>query len=274
MWGFLRGRRSQVARTRLAALSPGWLPTPQLVQQTLARLDEQAAPQTAKAEFSPPATMATQEPPTAVRMRMERPAAHALILLSIGGVVGALVLALLAWPRGGEVAGNIGPPIISGTSNVSPIIGSATPTPSASVVVVDVAGLVRHPGVVELATGGRVIDALEAAGGVRRRGDTSALNLAQVLVDGEQVMVPSSQQLVVPPVGVSPSSGASATGLVSINTASLEELDTLPGIGPVLAQAIIDWRTQNGPFTSVEQLQEVSGIGTATFADLQPLVRV
>jgi competence protein ComEA len=151
------------------------------------------------------------------------------------------------------------------------------------VLVVDVDGKVHSPGVVELSTGSRVIDAIKAAGGVTRHGDTGALNLAEVLIDGQQVVVPragadgSVVSGVVPggtaePVAPVPTSGPAAT--VSINSASTTELEVLPGIGPVLAAAIVEWRTQNGGFTSIEQLQEVSGIGPATYAELAPLVRL
>ena len=123
-----------------------------------------------------------------------------------------------------------------------------------------------------------MVDALEAAGGVRARGDTGSLNLAQVLLDGEQVVVPNEGAAAeAAPSGAvaSPAPGAApGVGLVNLNTATEVELETLPGIGPVLAAAIVEWRTQNGGFTSIEQLQDVSGIGPTTFADLAPLVRV
>lgn len=143
---------------------------------------------------------------------------------------------------------------------------------------VDVDGAVRRPGVVELPSGSRVVDAIKSAGGVLPRADTGSLNLAQVLIDGEQVVVPREGDTAAPPgpVGTtSPAPGsAPAAELVSVNTATEVELETLPGIGPVLAAAIIEWRTQNGGFTSIDQLQEVSGIGPSTFADLAPLVRL
>jgi competence protein ComEA len=145
-------------------------------------------------------------------------------------------------------------------------------------VVVDVDGAVRRAGVVTLPEGSRVADAIEAAGGLASKADTAALNLAQVLIDGEQVVVPkrgSGGQSAGSGLTAPSSSGApAAPGLVNLNTATAVELETLPGIGPVLAAAIVDWRTQNGGFTSVEQLEQVSGIGPATFAQLAPLVRV
>ena len=115
-----------------------------------------------------------------------------------------------------------------------------------------------------------------------RGADAGPLNLAQPLVDGEQVIVPSrGDSASALPGAVAPGSTTPAptgvapgTGQVSINSASEAELDILPGIGPVLAAAIVEWRTQNGGFSSIEQLQEVSGIGPATYAELAPLVRL
>lgn len=143
-----------------------------------------------------------------------------------------------------------------------------------AVVVVDVAGKVRRPGIAELPLGSRVVDALEAAGGVRRGVDLTTLNLARVLVDGEQVVVG-----VPPPGGVAAPAasqpGAAAAGvpaLVNINTATQAELEELPGIGPVTAGAILQWRTEHGAFTAVDELMEVSGIGEATLAEIAPHV--
>jgi competence protein ComEA len=159
-------------------------------------------------------------------------------------------------------------------------------------VVVHVVGRVRHAGVVRLPAGARVEQALAAAGGPRRDADLTRLNLARVLVDGEQVWVPRPGEAngpdVVGPVGFPVGSGPGGSGSrgggsgsagaalapVNINTATLADLDTLPGVGPVLAQRIVDWRTQNGRFTSVDELGEVSGIGDAVLARLRPLVRL
>jgi competence protein ComEA len=144
-------------------------------------------------------------------------------------------------------------------------------------IVVDVAGKVRRPGIVELPAGSRVVDALAAAGGPRSGVDTRSLNLARPLVDGEQIVVGYA----VPAVGGAPPDTAS-TGptaaepvqRVNLNTADAEQLDTLPDIGPVTAQSILAWRQQNGAFTSVDELLEVSGIGDATLADVAPYVYV
>ena len=140
-----------------------------------------------------------------------------------------------------------------------------------AVVVVDVAGKVRRPGIATLPLGSRVVDALEAAGGVRRGVDLTTLNLARVLVDGEQIVVGLPQ-----PGGVAAPAASAAGGvsgpMVNLNLATQIELEELPGVGPVTAAAILQWRTDNGPFTAVDELLEVSGIGDATLAEIAPFV--
>jgi competence protein ComEA len=148
-------------------------------------------------------------------------------------------------------------------------------------IVVDVSGKVREPGIHRLPAGSRVVDALRAAGGVRPGTKTDGLNRARFLVDGEQVIVGDPAGPSVPGSGGGPAVGGpvgSAVGAapaapVSLNTATVEQLDTLPGVGPVLAQHIIDYRAQHGGFRSVDELREVNGIGDRRFADLRNLVR-
>ncbi|MGP3979942.1 helix-hairpin-helix domain-containing protein [Streptomyces sp. KR80] len=143
-------------------------------------------------------------------------------------------------------------------------------------IVVDVAGKVRRPGIHRLPAGARVADALRAAGGVRPGTDTRTLNRARLLSDGEQVVVGGAA-----PAGAGAGSAPSdpggapgaAAGPVSLNAATAEQLDALPGVGPVLAQHILDYREQNGGFRSVDQLRDVHGIGARRFAELQPLVQ-
>lgn len=147
----------------------------------------------------------------------------------------------------------------------------ATASPEPAVVLVDVAGWVRDPGVYEFREGDRVIDAIEAAGGPRRGAALEGLNLAAPLVDGTQVLVPRKGAT---PPGAGPVASGAGTGLVNVNTAGAAELETLPGVGEVIAQRIIDHRTAHGPFTSVDQLIDVSGIGEATLASLRDLVTV
>jgi competence protein ComEA len=144
-------------------------------------------------------------------------------------------------------------------------------------VFVHVAGAVRKPGVYTLRAGSRVADAVERAGGARRTADLSAVNLASKLEDGRQVLVPRR----VPGGGVAAapaSSGAAAAGVpaqpIDLNTATLEQLDTLDGVGPATAQKIIDYRTQHGGFGSVDELGQVSGIGEKRLAALRDHVRV
>ncbi|MGY0061825.1 helix-hairpin-helix domain-containing protein [Streptomyces sp. LZ34] len=166
-------------------------------------------------------------------------------------------------------------------------MAGAGPTPGAArSVVVDVSGKVRDPGVHRLRSGSRVADALEAAGGARPGTDLSGLNRARVLTDGEQIMVgalPAPTSAGSGPA-VTAESGGTAGGTaggagpapaapVSLNSATADQLDTLPGVGPVLARHIIDYRTQHGGFRSVDELREVNGIGDRRFADLRPLVR-
>ena len=136
-------------------------------------------------------------------------------------------------------------------------------------VMVHVAGAVRRPGVYRLRSGARVDDAVRLAGGARRRADLTQVNLAQELEDGRQVIVPLR------PGGGSPGAvvaGAPAAGPVNLNTATLEQLDALDGIGPVTAQSILDFREENGGFSSVEQLDQVPGIGEATMTALRDKV--
>ena len=160
---------------------------------------------------------------------------------------------------------------------------TVTGTPGAAVVV-HVVGQVRRPGVLRLAAGSRVADALDAAGGPTPTADLARVNLARVLVDGEQVQVPApgdpdpvgvgvvAAGPAAPGRGVAAGDGGTAGVLVPLNTADLATLETLPGVGPVLAQRIVDWRSQHGRFTSVEELGEVSGIGEKLLAQLTPLV--
>jgi competence protein ComEA len=193
---------------------------------------------------------------------------------------------------GGEAAG--GPSSSAGAAGSS-IPGStagATPAASGSTVptevVVHVAGAVRSPGVQHLPGGARVVDAVDAAGGANPDADLARINLAAPLQDGQQIYVPRVGETPPTPVGgsggtsssVSGGSGSSsstgsATGQpVNINTASADELDTLPGVGPTTAEAIIAYREQNGPFTSVDQLLDVRGIGDAKLEQLRNLVTI
>ena len=148
--------------------------------------------------------------------------------------------------------------------------GSVSPSPAVTIIV-DVAGEVEQPGVYEFAEGDRVIDAIERAGGQLPKADLSLLNLAAPLTDGTQILVPKAGPpgVVVPGVGT-----GSSSGLININSASATELETLSGIGEVLAATIVEYREQNGPFASVDDLVDVSGIGPATLEEIRDQVTV
>lgn len=159
-------------------------------------------------------------------------------------------------------------------SGGSPSPGPASPgaTPSDGLLVVHVIGEVRRPGLVRLPPGSRVADAVRAAGGLTHAGSSGGLNLARAVADGEQVVVSPTAAAAPGPAGAA-GSGA-AGGRVDLNTATVADLDTLPGVGPVTAARILDWRAAHGRFASVDQLREVSGIGPRTFERLKPLVTV
>jgi len=154
------------------------------------------------------------------------------------------------------------------------------PAPTPKPVRVHIAGAVVRPGVYELPEDSRVLDAVEAAGGFVAEADKTALNLAAIVDDAERLDIPyvagftpeAESGFVVISTGT-PSSSL-GEGLVDINTASLEELDSLPGIGPTTAQRIIDYRNENGPFGSIEDIVNVSGIGPATYEELKDLITV
>ncbi len=184
------------------------------------------------------------------------------------------------------------PPVQPVSTSIAPSGAAAPAGPSAAEepVVVSVVGLVKAPGLVTLTPGARVADALSAAGGALDGADNVGLNLARRLADGEQVLVGiapppdgpralgSSVSGATPaapapqPTGSGPTSAPGAT--VDLNAATAEQLDALPGVGPVTAAAIIAWRGEHGRFTSVEQLGEVDGIGSARLDRLRDLVRV
>lgn len=150
-----------------------------------------------------------------------------------------------------------------------PSAKAAGGVPAAAVkapLVISVVGKVRNPGLVTVPPGARVADALSAAGGAQPGTDLTGLNLARRLTDGEQVAVG-----VLGPAAAGP---GTPPGKVELNTATAEQLDTLPGVGEVMAKRIVDWRTGHGGFTSVEQLREIEGIGESKYGKLRELVTV
>jgi competence protein ComEA len=180
-----------------------------------------------------------------------------LILLGLltGLLAAGLVLLAASPPRGEAVT----------------LLPAPTPVP----LIVDVRGEVLRPGVYELPPGSRVEDAIQAAAGFTLKAVRTEINLAAPLQDGQQILVPSQtagRLIGDPDLGnaATPSPGE----LININTATLEELEVLPGIGPVLAQSIIDYRTENGDFLVIEEIMNVSGIGEVTFEAIQDLITV
>jgi competence protein ComEA len=175
----------------------------------------------------------------------------------------ALVVLVVAWRHvaaaGPAPASLRVAPIVPASTARAP---AATPT-----LVVDVAGAVRRPGLVRLAKGARVADAVARAGGLTRRAERSGVNFAALVADGEQVLVPERGAAV--PSGAG---GTASAGPVSLSSASAEQLDTLPGIGPVTAAKIVAYRQQHGAFSSVDGLDAIPGIGPARIAELQGLV--
>jgi len=212
-------------------------------------------------------------------------------------VVSIALTALIVWWIVRSVSGSPatvvdlvpGTPIIASAGEVTASTGAspallvpaptstATAPASPSEIVIQVIGEVRYPGLVALPVGSRVADAIEATGGLRSRGSSGGLNLARVLVDGEQVVVSHSvpTSIALPAAGSPAAAGVgTVNAIVDLNAADLTALDALPGVGPVMAGRILAWRSAHGRFTAVEQLREVAGIGARTFEHLRPLVRV
>lgn len=185
-------------------------------------------------------------------------------------VVGALLVLVVLWwwQRPG--------PVVGPTDVPSPPVGASAGVLTSGEVVVHVTGAVVTPGVVSLVDGARVVDAIEAAGGVRADADLSRLNLARLVVDGEQILVPV--------VGTSADGGGGAAGQVddvrdaegrlNLNRATAADLEELPGVGPVLAERIVRHREEHGPFAAPGDLRAVAGIGEKTFQNLAPYVWV
>lgn len=217
-------------------------------------------------------------PGPAVRWDPGRRGARSLWL---AGLLAALLLVAWTWvdrprvepapatPIGGAApaTGSAAPAAPTSSPAVGEAAGTATP------VVVAVVGLVARPGLVTVPTGSRVADAVEAAGGLLPGTDPATVNLAALVTDGQQIAVGVPGVVGSPPRSPD-AGGAGGGGPVDLNTATAQELDTLPGIGPVLAERIVAHRDEQGPFRSVDQLDDVPGIGPTIFAELAELVTV
>ncbi|MGH3368537.1 MAG: helix-hairpin-helix domain-containing protein [Nocardioidaceae bacterium] len=170
-----------------------------------------------------------------------------------------------------------GAPVGGATVSAGPGSSTSAPGPAVQEVVVHVAGKVRRPGLVRARSGARVADVLAAAGGALPGVDLTSLNLARQVADGEQIVVGlpgagEQDRQPTPGQGTTDKPGAGAP--LDLNTATSAQLEELPGVGPVLAQRIIDWRTEHGRFSSIDELQEVSGVGAKKFESLRSHVRV
>jgi len=158
-------------------------------------------------------------------------------------------------------------PVAEPAPALAAAVGTSAAQVAAAELVVSVGGQVVRPGLVRLPAGARVADAVEAAGGAVPGTDLTGFNLARKLTDGEHVVVGPSA-----PSGQAGDPATGSGGRVDLNTATMAELDALPGVGPVTARRILDWRSAHGRFTSVDQLREVDGIGESRFAQLRDLV--
>jgi competence protein ComEA len=219
--------------------------------------------------------VARQWVPIGLRNARTDPGRRAAVALVGVALLAAVAAGAYVW-HGRPQAQSIAPPsVVSGPASA----GSISPSASVTSLVVAVAGKVRRPGVVTVPAGARVIDVLKAAGGPLPGLDLGTLNLARKVADGELVAVgvPALPSGAAGGADTRASPGgdpAGATEPIDLNTATLAELDTLPGVGPVLAQRILDWRGQHGQFSSVDQLSDVPGIGDSRLAELRDLVRV
>jgi competence protein ComEA len=195
--------------------------------------------------------------------------------LWVAGLVAALLVAGWTWvhrPRIDPVPAEPEGAVVTTTAPPTPPVGEVAET--SATVIVSVVGLVNRPGLVTLPSGSRVAEAVEAAGGLLPEADPAAVNLAAVVTDGQQIAVGVPGAVSGTGPGSPAAADGAAGGLVDLNTAGVSELDALPGIGPVLAQRIVDHRSAQGPFTSVDQLDDVPGIGPAIAAELAKLVTV
>src|SRR5271156_2161110 len=226
------------------------------------------------------------------RVRADPGRAGAVALAAIAAIAVLVAIFTLMRDQPAPVRSAKLPPVEAVSSSTRGPSPGATTKPDQPVVV-SVGGLVHTPGLVTLAPGARIADALKAAGGATDGADTVGLNMARQVDDGEQIVVGIAPVKGQPPVlGSSATSGTAAPGppgtgshpgrpdkpgrpaAVNLNTATVQQLDALPGVGPVTAAAIVAWRDANGKFTSVDQLAEVDGIGPGRLEKLRPLVRV
>jgi competence protein ComEA len=269
----LSARRSDdadVIRARLRRLlaeaegAGGWVPDDIGVPEP----DDAAEPPEERSDVALPAGIGRHRSPgRAVRWNPGQPGARSLWL---AGLAAALALVVWTWLDRPRVEPAPAPPAGTTAPSTTTPVGEVAET--STTVVVSVVGLVARPGLVTLPSGARVADAIEAAGGLLPEADPASVNLAAVVADGQQIAVGVPDAAAGGAAGSAPPDGSA--GLVNLNAATVAELDGLPGIGPVLAQRIVDHRESSGPFRSVEELDDVPGIGPAIAAELAGLVTV
>ncbi|MGO4341427.1 helix-hairpin-helix domain-containing protein [Pedococcus sp. 2YAF34] len=257
----------------------------------------------------PPGPRLLTLPSSLVGARLSAPRAAVLGLVVVVAVAAAGFGVRVAWARAAS-APQVVAPAQPGSALVSHSAGGSTAFASSATasggggppagstgstgsaaggVTVHVVGQVKEPGVFRLAVGARVADAVAKAGGALKGADLASVNLARVLADGEQVRIPKPGEVVASAPGAGgpgagsaggggsaggPAAAGGVGGRLDLNSATAAQLEELPGVGPVLAQRIVDWRTEHGRFASVDELGEVSGIGEKIFAELQPKVSV
>ncbi|MGH3938895.1 MAG: helix-hairpin-helix domain-containing protein [Pseudonocardiaceae bacterium] len=261
-------------RARLVALRHAHDPTPDLIDPGAADPDS-TGPDDDKDDV--PATPPLLQGrlvrwwiPRPLRDARWEPGRPGALMLSLVAALAAVIAAVGVW---WERPVPLPAPMLS-LVTPAPVVDPATSPAAGPELVISVVGRVARPGLVRLPDGSRVADALDSVGGALPDTDLMGLNLARRLSDGEQLMVgvtpppgqPADGGVVSAPTGTDP--------VINLNTATVEQLDALPGVGPVTAQRILDWRVKHGRFTSVDQLREVSGIGQARFAQIRDLVRV
>ena len=278
----LPSRRSDdadVIRARLRALleesnrARGWVPDDDLADPEPADWDDEVetvpvGEPDPEDLGSPPGLGRHRVPGRAARWDPGRLGARSLW---VAGLAAAVLLVIWTWLDRPQVEPAPGAPTGRSAAEASPAepsVGEVADT--SATVVVSVVGSVARPGLVTVPSGARVASAVEAAGGLLAEADPASVNLAAVVTDGQQIVVRAPGA---PGPADGPDAGAAPGGLLNLNTASAAELDALPGVGPVLAQRIVDHRDQ-GPFTSVDELDDVPGIGPARAAELADLVTV
>ncbi|TFD65201.1 helix-hairpin-helix domain-containing protein [Cryobacterium ruanii] len=206
------------------------------------------------------------------RLRIGVGAAVVLLLLAL---VVAVIVSAIGQQAGQRTIGSGSVSIPSDSSTFESVDASAAPGGVAVIIFVHVLGAVERPGLFELRDGARVMDAIAAAGGLAAEADPAGVNLARILLDGEQFYVPRFGEVPPePPAAADPGGANAPTAKVNLNTATVADLDSLPRVGPTMAQRIIDFRTTNGRFASVDGLQDVTGIGDKTFEALKDLITV